>query len=862
MKIWKRIGQWRRRAEFEAGLAEEMRFHREMAGGAAFGSVAMALEDSRAVWRFGWLESVMQDVRYAWRGFRKSPGFALAVVGTIGAALGLNTTVFTVFNAYVLRPVAVHDPWSLYGFTWYGKNGQGHRFTWAQYQYAAAWKSPFSEVMALEGLQADVEGRTLFGQVVSGNYFTMLGIGAAEGRPLLPRDASVPGSGAVMVVSYEAWKNKFGGDPSLVGQTLHLRGHAFEVVGIANPGFAGLANFPCGFWIPLTMDGAVQDGRDLLAFPQPERLELIGRLQEGMQPETAKASLTAWSSGFGADLPAAQRPVGVAMRSSATTIPITRDAIMTFIPIFTAFGLVLLIACANVSNMMLARALARQREIGIRVSLGAGRLRLVRQLLTESVLLADPAAALGFAVSQVTIEGARRAMLATVPAAFGRFFTLPALTPDWRVFGFILLASVIATLMFGMVPAVQTTRSRLVEANRGDFSSDYRPARLRSVLLATQVAVCSLLLIVTAIVLRSQQRVTARTIGLDLNGVWDARMAGKYQVKAAVRLAEMPGVEAVAEAWYAPLYGSDRRVALVPSGRREEVRTGYNLVSAGYFAVFRIPILQGRAFTDAEAEGRAAVAVVSERAARRLWPGSNPLGQTVNIQRTQRKDLSFDRVPAFMEARVIGVARDALSGYLATSEDFKSSMVYFPTNSRAANNDSVLVRMSGNPRDARQRIVGALDGIAPSIYDMINPMDDVLAMQIYPFQVMFGIAAFLGGMALVMTASGIYGVMSYLVNQRKKEIGIRVALGAASGDVVRMIVTQSARLALIGVAAGAALALAIAPVFAHQLDAIRPYDAMAYGFAVLVVMTAAVGASFAPSRQAVRVDPMTALRCD
>lgn len=299
-----------------------------MAGGPAFGSVAVALEDSRAVWGFGWLESVMQDVRYALRGFRKAPGFALLVVGTIGAALGLNTTMFTVFNAYVLRPIAVHDPWALYNFIWYGKNGQGHRFTWAQYQELANRKSPFSEVIATESLQCDVEGRSMFGQLVSGNYFTMLGAGVVEGRPLLPRDASAPGAGAVMVMGYDA------------------------------------------------------------------------------------------------------------------------------------------------------------------------------------------------------------------------FFTLPSLTPDWRVFGFILLASVAATLVFGMAPAIQTTRSRLVEANRGDFSSDYRPARLRSVLLATQVAVCSLLFIVTAIVLRSQQRVTARSIGLDLNGIWDARMASKYQARAALRLAETPGVEA------------------------------------------------------------------------------------------------------------------------------------------------------------------------------------------------------------------------------------------------------------------------------------------------------------------------------
>jgi len=857
MKLWKRIRQWRRRAEFEAGLEEEMRFHREMAGGAAFGSMALALEDSRAVWSFGWLESVIQDVRYALRGFRKSPGFALAVVGTIGAALGLNTTMFTVFNAYALRSFAVQDPWALYTFTWYGQNGQGHRFTWEQYQDLAARRSPFSEVIATENLQADVEGRTLFGQLVSANYFTMLGTGMAAGRPLLPRD-----SGAVMVVSYDAWQNKFGADPNLVGKTLHLRGQAFEVVGVVNPAFAGLESFPGGFWIPLSTHAAVQDGRDLIAFPQPERLKLIGRLERGLAPETAKAALMAWSGPWGANLPREQRPVGVAMQSSATTVPLTRDAILTFIPIFVAFGLVLLIACANVSNMMLARALARQREIGIRVSLGAGRARLVRQLLTESVMLAAPAAALGFALSQVTIEGARRMLFATVPAAFSRILMLPSLTPDWRVFGFILLASVLATLVFGMVPALQTTRSRLVEANRGDFSSDYRPARMRSVLLITQVAVCSLLLIVTAIVLRSQERVTARTIGLDLGGVWDIMMAEKYQARAAERLASTPGVEAIATVWHAPLYGSERRLALSPGPNRTTIRVGYNLVSPGYFPVFRIPILRGRIYTDLEAEAEASVAVVSESAARRLWPEGDAIGQTILIPRGDRTDPYMNRVPAHAQMRVIGVVKDVLSGYLATRPDRDGATVYFPTSARAANNDSILVRVSGNPLAARRKIETALEGIAPSIYDMLNPMDDVLAMQIYPFQVTFWVAAFLGGLALVMTVSGIYGVMSFLVNQRTKEIGIRVALGAAAGDVVRMVVRQSAGLSCIGVAVGVALALAIAPVFAHQIDAIHPYDFMAYAGAVMVVMVAAVGASFAPSRQAVRVDPVTALRCD
>jgi predicted permease len=663
------------------------------------------------------------------------------------------------------------------------------------------------------------------------------------------------------VLSYDVWNNKFGADPNLVGKTLHLRGHAFEVVGIANPAFAGPSGFPSGYWIPLSMHAAVQEGRDLSAIPQPESLDLIGRLQPGMRPETAKAALIAWSNGFTADLPNDQRLVGVVLQSSATMIPLTRDAIVTFIPLFTAFGLVLLIACANVSNMMLARGLARQREIGIRISLGAGRARLVRQLLTETVLLAIPAAALGFVVSVVTIEIARRLLFATIPEAFAFILMMPSLAPDWRVFGFILLASVVATLVFGMAPALQTTRSRLVEANRGDFSSDYRPARLRSFLLVTQVAVCSLLLIVTAIVLRSQHRVTAQTIGLDLNGVWDVRLAPKFQATAAERLAATPGVEAIAEAWHAPLNGNGFSIALVPSGSRAKVWTGYNLVSTGYFQVFRIPILRGRGFTDSESEGEAPVAVVSESAAHRLWPGGDAIGQTVALPRVDHKNPNFDRTPAYAEARVIGVARDALGSYLVSSADRQSAMIYFPTNRRAANNGSILVRLSDTSR-ARQRIVATLDGIAPSIYDMLGPMDGMLALQLYPFQVTFWVVAFLGGLALLMTISGIYGVLSYLVSQRTKEIGIRVALGATAGDVVRMIVKQSARLALVGVATGVALALAIAPVFAHQIEAIQPYDGIAYGVAVLVVMAAAVAASLAPSRRAVRCDPVTALRCD
>jgi len=458
MKIWKRFRHMLRRRQFERDLAEEVRFHREMAG-AAFGSVALTLEDSRAVWGFGWLESLAQDVRYALRGFRKTPGFALTVIATIGLGLGLNTTLFTVFNAYVLRPIAVADPYSLYGFTWTNQRGAGHAFTPREYAEFRQSRVGFSDVLAYESMFAALDGHTMVGQAVSDNFFALLGAGTFLGRPLVSRDSGV------IVLSHAAWKDRFGADPGIIGRKLYLRGQPLELVGVANPAFGGVADFPSSFWVPLAAYSQVV-GRP------PENVTLVGRLRPGLSPQTTRAALAVWARQATAGLPDAQKATGVRLESHATMVPFTRDALAVTIPMFIAFGLVLLIACANVSSMMLARALARQREIGIRVSLGAGRARLVRQLLTESLLLAIPAAASGFVISKAAMDIGTRLMFATLPEEFAQVVRIVDLSPDGRVFGFILLASLAATLLFGLAPAIQTTRSRLVEANRGDFSSE------------------------------------------------------------------------------------------------------------------------------------------------------------------------------------------------------------------------------------------------------------------------------------------------------------------------------------------------------------------------------------------------------
>jgi predicted permease len=866
MKIWKRIQLLAHRRQFEQDLAEEMRIHREMAAetlgpGAsrAFGSVAMSLEDSRAVWGFASLDSCLQDLRYAVRGFRKTPAFALTVIGTIGLALGLNTTVFSVFNAYLLKPHAVRDPYGLYWYTWVTAKGEGHSFNWREYEDLRRQKGVFSDVMAYQKVFAGADGHGMFGQMVSGNYFTMLGIGTLLGRPILAEDAVAPGGGAVMVLSHAAWQNKFGGDPAIIGKKIFMRGQPLEVVGVTNPAFSGL-EFPAEFWVPLTMHFPLMGPPDLFGPEQPGSLLVIGRLHPGTVPGAARAALTAWSAGMTAGQPKDRKAVGATLISQATKIALTRHTIAMFAPFFVAFGLVLVIACANVSNMMLARALARQREIGIRVSLGAGRARLVRQLLTESLLLALPASIAGFLISEITVALAQRVLYATLPPAFARIITMPNLAPDARVFGFILLASLAAMLIFGLVPAVQTTGSSLVQANRGDFGTDYRPARLRNALVVVQVTVCALLLICAGVVLRSQWWVERQNVGLDTHKVLDLRMVEKYQKKVAERLAGDPAVEAIAAVWKAPLYGETRHISIQPSGRKESVVTGYNFVSEAFFSVFRIPLVRGRGFTAGEANGGAPVVVVSEAASRRFWPDQDALGQTIAIQPRPHRVPYYDRAPVYATAHVIGIVRDTISGVIANGPE--PSYIYFPTNPRDADNDSLLVRVNGDAAVARRQIEIALNRVAPGITDQINPMDEVFAVQVYPFRVMFWLSAFLGLLALVLTASGIYGVMSYLVSQRTREIGIRLALGADARAVVAMVVKQSMRLAAIGTLAGALFTLAIAPVFAHRLAAIDPYDLVAYGGGALLVLAAVLTASFYPSRRAVRIDPAVTLRCD
>jgi putative ABC transport system permease protein len=869
VKLWNRIQYWLNRRQFEKELADELRFHRDMmqqdlelsseAAARRLGNTTLAAEESRSVWTFAWLESLAQDLRYALRGFLQRPAFAFTVIGTIGLALGLNTTLFTIANAYVLRPFAVRDPHALYLFQWKTKETTRYRFSWTEFDHLRQSGAAFSDVMALELLIARVEGRGTLGLMVSPNYFDALGVQAAMGRTLLKDDGAVPGTGAVIVISDAIWRTRLGADPNVLGRKLQIHGQSLEIVGIMKPDFTGIDSTPIDFWVPLGMSPLMDADASLFGPQHPAKLAIVGRLKPQMSASRAKAELAVWARRMTADRNQSERATGINLIPRATAIPLNAEVVAVFSPLVVAFVLVLLIACANVANMMLARGLARQREIGIRLSLGAGRSRLIRQLLTESLSLAFPAAALGFAISELTVDASQRLMFATLPPEFARLIHVVDLAPDFRVFQFLLLAALVSTVAFGFAPALQVTRAALVEANRGDFSSSFRPARLRNALVIGQVAVCALLLITSAIVLRNGRSMATRDSRLDTHNVIDIRMQERFQLKAAARLRSEQWVDTVATASSAPLYGSLTALAVTPAGSSQENPAGYKFVSPEYFSFFRIPLRRGRNFTLEESNAEAPLAIISEATAARLWPNQDPLGQTLRFspRATLRR---YQKLPEFASARVIGVVGDVMSGWIGDGLD--ATCIYFPTNVGHPMNQSLLVRVKGDPEAIRSQIDATLTAVVPGAADQINPMDQVLAVQIYPFRAALWITGFLGVLALVLAVSGIYGVLSYLVSQRTREIGIRIALGASIAAVVRFVLSQSMRLTLAGIAVGLVLALAVARLVASRLLMLNFFDWLAYLAAVLAIGASALAASFFPAQRAAKVDPASTLRCD
>ena len=553
-----------------------------------------------------------------------------------------------------------------------------------------------------------------------------------------------------------------------------------------------------------------------------------------------------------------------------------------FLPVFAAFGLILLIACANVSNMMLARGLARQREIGIRIALGAGRARMLRQLLTEGLLLALPAAVAAYWVAHGVIRAAFWLQVNVLHSTDNRWqLTLWNSAPDWRVFVFLLGTAGAATLVFGLVPALHTLRSRLVEVNRGEFA-DHRPARLRGALVVAQVTVCALLLISAGVSLRGERHIVSQDVDDDIGEVFtivpiskisDSELVSGTAVCRIVleRLASLPQTEPAglcrtmpgqkwSQNWDPPKFKTGTGIAGIP----------FNRVSPEYFNIFRVPV-RGRNFSAKEAETEAPVVIVSEAAAPRLWPRADALGQLLDI--SQQGESIYLRDSPFRFVRVVGVVQDSRFLLDTDGPDGRTQgVVYFPAGLRSQSYSQIIVRMNGDPNSARRILEKALNEAVRLDDRALRSVQTSLDSYLYPYRALLAIAGFLGALALALTVSGIFGVCSYTVAQRRKEFGIRMALGAGKARVTGMVLWQSLRLAAVGAGIGALAALGLARVTAHygwyragmafsmrQLDV---FDPSGYIAGALVVMAAAIAAAWVPAKRAVSVDPVQTLRCD
>jgi predicted permease len=860
------------RDRVEQDLDEELTFHVEMqtrknlAAGMSeaearrrariqFGIGDSAKEECRDARRVNFFETLLQDIRYSLRGFRQKPLFAATVIGTIAIGLGWNTAAFTVFNAVLLRPIDAQDPYSLYGFGWQDRTGEGMPVTWRQIEDLRKEHPGFTGITATHSLRTRMDGRFTNCTLVDDEYFHLLGVNAVMGRTLLPEDGHSPGSNPAVVLGYAMWQNRFGGAADIVGRKVLIQGHAFEVVGVMPEEFTGLGHTYPDLWASLTMIADFEETPNAFAPDAPAPVSLAGRLNPGESVGQAQAALTAWMQKS-----APEQAPHASLLSLATLATMGRRQLEALVPVGIVFLLVLLSACANVANMMLARAMSRQREIGIRLSLGAARGRLIRQLLTESILLAIPAAGLALAISQIFIALGTRLSFATVPSAFLDQAHLPALSPDIHVFWFMIGAAVAVALLFGLAPAVQATRMNVMQAARGDFSSEFRPTRLRNALVVAQVTVCGFLLICSGILLRRANHLESLDPGVRTRNVIEIDIQEKSQLRVIATLQSQPGVDLLADSSDPPFDTVLPNVSASGGTGVNQTRIPYRYASPEYFQVLGIPILVGRNFSADEVRSGAAVVILSESAARKLWPHQDALGQSLNLV-PEAGPVRGGRPPRYPTMQVIGIARDAAVGAL---DNPNRSCFYLPTGLEDLRNALLLVQVRGDADAATRDLNTAIEAAYPGAIIDMHGLQDYIAAAIWSYRLTYWISAALGAIALLLTLSGIYSVLSYVVAQRTKEIGIRMAMGASTRGVSGLVLGQCLRLAGIGIAAGSALALAAARVLSAVSADLSTdvFDRVAYAGAITVVLAACLAAAFFPARRAARIDPITTLRYD
>jgi predicted permease len=811
------------------------------------------------------METIIHDIRYGLRALAKSPGFTAIAVLTLALGIGGNATVFSWIRAVLLSPLpGIADAGHMAVAETVMPSGEYHSSSYPDFKDYRARTHVFSELFGFElagvemSLRDDAPPERVFGVIATENYFDALGVHAAMGRTFHEEPKQALNSDPYIVLGHGLWARRFGSDPNVLGQIVHLNGHPFTVIGVMPRNFYGtIVGINAEYFVPMMMQPQVLPGEDLEE-RWPTFVHIMGRLKPGATIVQAQAEMSTLAANFQQEYPTAEKGVGIFVAPVWQAHYGAQDflrSVLGFLMFVAA--LVLLIACANVANLLLARATSREREIAIRAALGAGRARLIRQMLIESLLLA-------------AAGGLAGVFLALWGTSLLTFFLPPVHLPiglplgiDRAVLAFTLVLSAVTGIVFGLAPAWRGSRTdlnqSLKEGGRG-LGVGARAHRLRDLLVVSEMVLATALLVGAGLLLRSLRNAEKTGPGFNPSHValaafelrasgYTGEQARDYFDRLLKRIHAYPGVESVSLERFVPLWFTGRGYSSVEvegytPRPGEDMGIDYNVVGPAYFWTLEIPLVSGRDFSEQDRAGQPAVLIVNQTMANHFWPGKNATGHRVRVQGAWRT--------------VVGVARDIK--YHRMNEEPRQ-FTYLPSLQSAGTEANIIVR-SEKPTAA---VLGLVRAAAQSLDTKVQPLetDDLeglLHVSLFANRTAATLATVLGVLGMLLAAIGIYGMLSYSVSQRFREIGIRRALGAQSRDILRLVVGQGLRLTLIGAGLGAAFGLAVTSAMSSLLFGVSATDPLTFAAVVCVVTIVGGAAAYIPARRALRVDPMVALR--
>jgi putative ABC transport system permease protein len=880
LEMWRRLKYFLNRGQSGQDLADEMRLHRDLAYGRSFGNVTQLAEASRAVWVWPFLETFVQDSRYALRMLRANPGFAATAIVSLALGIGANTAIFSILNAVMLRSLPVEDPQRLVQVGSPDSSGTSPlsvAFTNPIWEQVRDHQQAFSGTLAYGTSRFDLaaggESHFANGLWVSGDFFRVLGVPAMRGRVLAPDDDLHGGghAGPVAVISHGFWKRHFASDPEIAGKTIRLDRHPFTIIGVTPPWFRGLdVDTAYDVAIPIGCEPILHTDHSALAARSWWWLRILGRLLPGETLQQADAKMKALAPELNrATLPTdwdadGQREYlrrSFALRPGATGFSDTgtqyRKALFTLMGVV---GLVLLIACANIANLLLARAAARQREVSIRLAIGAARRRVMRQLMSESLLLAVLGATGGLLFA---VWGSR--LLVRFLSKTGSDLQLDT-APDLRVLAFTMGVAVLTGLLFGLAPALRATsvspNNVLKEHARGMVGGRFGLGRA---LVTGQVALSLMLLVGAGLFLGTLRNLLSTDLGFSRHNVLLAQadmlqanvpreQRPRVYHEIVERLRTLPGVLSASSSFVTPISGSTWNEIVSPEGYSSKGKFDtlvyLNRVSPGYFATMRIPLLIGRDFSEHDDAGAPKAMLIGQSTARRFFGKENPIGRTIRMEGQPGKPDAFQVIGVVKDIKYEEVNEDRLlSGFVACAQDAQpSSEVTFEIRTESS--------VEAFIPSARAAIGEVNRGISLEFRNFETQVDESL---LQPRMVAL-LSAFFGGLALLLAMIGLYGVTAYGVARRQAEIGIRMALGAQPGSVVWLVLREVAAMLAIGTLLGLGASLAAGRLVASLLYGVKPHDAVPLAIAAVVLGIATGIAAYLPAHRAARLDPMVALR--